>query len=107
MRTYQGLRTDKGCVVTVRDNGGNGTKLPPRNDLINHSPDGFEWGYAGSGPAQLALAILADHLCDDRLADRWHQRFKAHFVQNFSGDSWRLSQRDIAEWCAEQPLESV
>lgn len=24
----------------------------------NHSPDGFAWGYGGSGPAQLALAIL-------------------------------------------------
>lgn len=23
----------------------------------NHSPDGFSWGYSGSGPAQLALAI--------------------------------------------------
>src|SRR5204863_5783137 len=26
--------------------------------VINHSPDGFAWGYGGSGPAQLALAIL-------------------------------------------------
>jgi len=28
----------------------------PRSDLRNHSPNGFEWGYSGSGPAQLALA---------------------------------------------------
>jgi hypothetical protein len=26
--------------------------------LLNHSPDGFNWGYGGSGPAQLALAIV-------------------------------------------------
>lgn len=26
----------------------------------NHSPDGFNFGYEGSGPAQLALAILLD-----------------------------------------------
>jgi hypothetical protein len=26
--------------------------------VYNHSPDGFSWGYGGSGPAQLALAIL-------------------------------------------------
>lgn len=26
--------------------------------VYNHSPDGFNWGYAGSGPAQLALAIV-------------------------------------------------
>jgi hypothetical protein len=26
----------------------------------NHSPDGFNWGYDGSGPAQLALAIFLE-----------------------------------------------
>ena len=26
----------------------------------NHSPDGFAWGYGGSGPAQLALAIMLE-----------------------------------------------
>lgn len=39
--------------------------LEPRHDLRNHSPDGFEWGYSGSGPAQLALALAADVLGDD------------------------------------------
>jgi len=26
--------------------------------IRNHSPDGFMWGYEGSGPAQLALALI-------------------------------------------------
>ena len=26
----------------------------------NHSPDGFNWGYGGSGPAQLALAVTLE-----------------------------------------------
>ena len=26
----------------------------------NHSPNGFSWGYSGSGPAQLALAIMLE-----------------------------------------------
>jgi len=30
----------------------------PSQTLHNHSPDGFNWGYGGSGPAQLALAIM-------------------------------------------------
>lgn len=34
--------------------------------VVNHSPTGFCWGYAGSGPAQLALAILLDHFNGDR-----------------------------------------
>jgi Family of unknown function (DUF6166) len=40
--------------------------LKLRLDLRNHSPTGFGWGYAGSGPAQLALAILADCVGDER-----------------------------------------
>jgi hypothetical protein len=43
----------------------NGDPLPPRLDLFNHSPAGFDWGYGGSGPAQLALAMLADALVHD------------------------------------------
>lgn len=30
----------------------------PSQKIYNHSPDGFNWGYGGSGPAQLALAII-------------------------------------------------
>ncbi len=38
----------------------NGQYLDPKpsQKLHNHSPDGFNWGYSGSGPAQLALAIV-------------------------------------------------
>src|SRR2546426_5830744 len=42
----------------------------PRLDLWNHSPTGFECGYGGSGPAQLALALLAEHLRNDEQAVR-------------------------------------
>jgi hypothetical protein len=40
-----------------RDDAGNPHTNVPRV-LIHHSPDGFEWGYNGSGPADLALNIL-------------------------------------------------
>jgi len=39
-------------------------KLGLRLDLGNHSPTGFAWGYGGSGPHQLALAILSDFFGD-------------------------------------------
>ena len=37
-----------------------GKKLDPgpSQKVYNHSPDGFNWGYGGSGPAQFALAII-------------------------------------------------
>lgn len=38
-----------------------GLLLTPKQSqkIINHSPDGFNWGYGGSGPAQLALAVVS------------------------------------------------
>ena len=95
------------------------TNLDPRLDLANHSPDGFEYGYAGSGPAQLALAILADHLKHfpqdleyarkigkvdddfhdgpDGLALRCHQAFKFAVIAGLKGNSWQLTSDEISD----------
>lgn len=56
-RRYEGTIT-KGAISVKVD----GRALPLRLGVRNHSPTGFSWGYNGSGPAQLALAILCDHL---------------------------------------------
>lgn len=74
-KTYKGR--PPGSVVVVE--GETTRALPPRHDLRNHSPDGFAWGYAGSGPAQLALAIVAD-CCGDTIAQRVYQEFKRRIV---------------------------
>lgn len=61
MKGYVGRRDFDGIkvyVVTEKIDGG--LDREPLNHLVLHSPDGFEWGYQGSGPADLALAILAD-----------------------------------------------
>ena len=53
-------------------------------------------GYGGSGPAQLALAILSDHLADDRQALDLYQRFKwAVVVELPRRRSWTLTSQDI------------
>lgn len=75
-RAYRGWRDEDGRTH-VEVVGYDGRKpLDPRLDLRNHSPHGFDWGYRGSGPAQLALAILADYLGDDERALRLYQVFK-------------------------------
>src|SRR6516165_8748734 len=79
MRVYSGTRFASGAVVTV-ERPGHFAPLSARRDLINHSPSGFEWGYGGSGPAQLALAILANCLHDDGAALVFHQDFKWAFI---------------------------
>jgi hypothetical protein len=89
-KTYGGIRTGSTVSVTV-----NGCALNPRLDLWNHSPSGFEWGYGGSGPAQLALAILADHLGDGELAVELHQEFKFQVVARLQRERWTLASGEI------------
>jgi len=60
-KVYSGKRGADANTVIVRRSGSTSSRpraLRLRSDLFNHSPTGFEWGYGGSGPAQLALAIL-------------------------------------------------
>lgn len=70
--------------------------LDLRLDLESHSPSGFNWGYAGSGPAQLALALVADATGDDYLAKMVHQRFKEEIIAPIEGRSWILIAENIA-----------
>jgi hypothetical protein len=71
--------------------------LPLRLDLFNHSPTGFSWGYGGSGPAQLAVALLADALGDDDRAIRLHQCFKFKVVACWpEGERWWITAEQIA-----------
>jgi Family of unknown function (DUF6166) len=90
MKRYVGIRQGYAVTVTV-----DGRRLNPRHDLWNHSPSGFEWGYGGSGPAQLALAILADHCNDDEEAFNFYQRFKWAVVAELSGRGWTLTTPEI------------
>jgi Family of unknown function (DUF6166) len=92
MKLYHGRREGHVTEVTV-----NGAPLNPRLDLWNHSPTGFEWGYGGSGPAQLALALLADHLGDDEKAIDLHQQFKFSIVAGLPYPGWQLTSLQITE----------
>jgi hypothetical protein len=81
--------------------------LNPRFDLANHSPDGFNWGYGGSGPAQLALAICADALEGDQArALRVYMDFKWKVVTKLeTGRPWQMTIRSVIEAVQEIELE--
>jgi hypothetical protein len=100
MKTYIGKRIGDGrCIVRVAEPGKKLRPLRPRLDLYNHSPTGFEWGYGGSGPAQLALALLADVLGDDEAAVQLHQQFKRAVIAGLPrDDEWRLDEDYIRQW---------
>jgi hypothetical protein len=73
-----------------------GAPLDERYDLKRFTKSGFEWTYQGAEPSQLALALLADHLGDDRKALEGCEAFMREVVANLEND-WELTSRDIDE----------
>lgn len=103
--TYRGYRTRSvGSLPVSKD----GKMLDPKPSqrIWNHSPDGFNWGYGGSGPAQLALALLMDAIGDVEQAAIYHQDFKREFVATW-GDTWQITDREILTWFVEKRKELV
>lgn len=103
MLSYHGDRrkrygTTRGQVVFKP----NGAPLFPNRSqrIVNHSPDGFEWGYGGSGPAQLALAILFDRTGDRNLSIALYHRFKDDHVRTWL-DKWSITVEELDAWIAE------
>jgi len=89
MKTYRGDRTIDGIQVTV-----DGAPLDPRFDLKTLCAEGFEWSYEGAAPAQLALALIADHTGDGAAALRHHDAFMRAVVANFNNE-WELTSADM------------
>ena len=95
--TYQGKAKTRRVEVVIPPAGvtpGAKAALPMRHDLANHSPDGFNWGYAGSGPAQLALAITAHALGNDAIARQVYQHVKAELIAVLDGEADFILTRD-------------
>ena len=95
---YVGYRRQGRAIVEKRPDQ---EQLTPERslELANHSPSGFEWGYSGSGPAQLALALLLDYTDDENVALAEYMDFKAKVVSrlDYTGPDgcWRLTGREI------------
>ena len=87
---------DRAKVWFVRQSG----ETLPLPHLVRHSPTGFEWGYRGSGPADLALA-----LCDAATAGRVidaasYQGVTAALVATIEEDDWELPAARVLETIA-------
>ncbi len=90
MKIYKGVRTPDGCTVTV-----DGAPLDLRLDLKTQASARVEWGYDGTGPRQLAIAILADHSHDDMAAFNLHQAFTESVIAELDGDQWIITSDDV------------
>lgn len=95
------------CRVFVEEGG----QARPLQHVRLHS-DGFEWGYGGSGPADLALSILADHFGERPTREQlnrgdcrcWHlhQPFKWQFIAGADRRGFTLTSEQIADWLVQQ-----
>ena len=102
---YSGMREDNGTPVIFR----NGELFTPNLSLAvrNHSPTGFEWSYQGSGPAQLALAILIDCL-GVYWAENVYQAFKRDVIAKLpKHEEWSLQWFDISGWFTRHLAETL
>lgn len=89
-RDKNGYPTAYAAVVTE-------TELP---HVVCHSPTGFEWGYGGSGPADLALSIL-HYWYGPKIADKYHQRFKEVFISHVDHSGGVILKSTVNEWLSQ------
>ena len=99
IKQFHGSRTAPGHVIVLIIY----TDHPPRQ-LPNHahdrSPDGFEWGYGGSGPFALAKSILYE-INPEYTAHQWLiESFKWNIIAAISDDEWTLTIEQIENFIA-------
>lgn len=90
------VRVPAGKEVMIEELKAEPLDIGPSLAVYNHT-SGFAWGYGGSGPAQLALALLLDATGDKEKSLQYHQRFKERFVATWRA-VWRINSCHIIDW---------
>ena len=85
-------------VVCKRDARGIAIVTGVRHDLVDLSPTGFEWGYLGAGPSDLALNILMHATGERDFAYRHCRQFRDEVVAWIPHAGGTLSAAKILAW---------
>ncbi len=101
--SLNGYRAPRVIRATLGPSGGGSFILTGEGELpiepslraANHSPTGFEWGYRGSGPHQLALAILLDAGIGEEESLRLHGELVREVIASLPEGAWTLSRADV------------
>lgn len=91
-RVYFGVRKEGRTIVTVEKD----LKVNILPGATQQSSTGYDWGYNGSAPADLARSILTDAVGTE-LAGEHYQEF-VDIIAGFQKDEWSLSKRQILDW---------
>ena len=95
-RIYEVGRSPDGVWATVYENVGNTVISYPLPHLMLHSPDGFEYGYYGSVPAELARSIVGDVFNTTDPNHRAYMAFKNEWVATLvDGGPFRISANEV------------
>lgn len=100
MKVYKGYRDNNGTAhVDVLDLIETGVITSSLNHVVRHSPTGFEWGYHGSGPSELARCILLDMGYPEQKVDMVYQEFKRWRIAEYDQQQgWELHADSIKIW---------
>jgi hypothetical protein len=88
------MKPDK--IILRRDSDGLGHANIPQT-VIRHSPTGMEWGYGGSGPADLALNILM-LFSDENTANSLYQTYKWEVIANIPEKGAEIKAEEVERW---------
>jgi hypothetical protein len=99
MRVYMGFRLAGSCHVYVWDASQpqRPRRLDPRTHLRSPTPVTFDWGYSGSGPTQLALALCADALGDGNRALAVYHGVDRLLLGMMPRDLWSLTADQVCQ----------
>ncbi|MEM0963804.1 MAG: DUF6166 domain-containing protein, partial [Bacteroidota bacterium] len=92
---YEALTGDPEDVVLWRTLEGEAHASIPH--AARHSPTGIEWGYGGSGPADLARSVLLA-LTDEQTANALYHRFSREVVASVPEAGGVLRAADVRRW---------
>ena len=80
-----------------------------------HSPDGFQIGYGGSGPSELAYSLLLDYAVRSKKyglldnlskAEKYYQQFKNDFIVD-AKEHFEINSDSVGLWLEVQEYEKV
>ena len=85
-------------VICTRTDDGIAVVTGITHDWVVHSPSGFEWGFSGNGPLELALNILLYATGNRAFAGRHCLRFRDEVVGRIPFSGAVLPAREVLEW---------
>lgn len=87
----------KGDIICRRTEHGPEVNIPHR--FVKHSPAGLEWGYGGSGPADLALNALAMYIGREKAEENGlYQEFKREFIATMPTEGGVIKREQVLAW---------